>query len=117
MLVSRIASERMPFQPSPFLAGLTDCIAPQVAAIRKGLPYHSLDLGGECIPGLIPADVLRRRLDLFGLPPDLKGLTALDIGAASGWNSFEMERRGAEVTALDYVAYEELCLFKQKSRS
>jgi SAM-dependent methyltransferase len=37
----------------------------------------------------------------------------LDIGAASGWNSFECEHRGAEVVAFDYVEYEELTAVKK----
>jgi SAM-dependent methyltransferase len=43
----------------------------------------------------------RRCLDELGVPRDLLGLRALDIGAWDGPYSFELERRGAEVTALD----------------
>jgi tRNA (mo5U34)-methyltransferase len=97
---------------------LRESTAAQVAGIKTGLPYHSLELpDGETIAGLIPVAALRRRLDLLGVPQDLHGLEALDIGAASGWNSFEMERRGARVTALDYVPYEEFVLFKERTRS
>ncbi len=41
----------------------------------------------------------------------------LDIGAASGWNSFECERRGAEVVAVDCVEYEELTTVKRLRQS
>jgi tRNA (mo5U34)-methyltransferase len=44
---------------------------------------------------------LRRRLEQFRVPPDLTAKRVLDIGAWDGWFSFEMERRGAEVTAID----------------
>ncbi len=40
-------------------------------------------------------------LDELGVPRDLAGTRALDIGAWDGPYSFELERRGAEVTALD----------------
>src|SRR5271165_4621593 len=40
-------------------------------------------------------------LDELGIPRDLAGLRALDIGAWDGPYTFELERRGAQVTALD----------------
>jgi SAM-dependent methyltransferase len=40
-------------------------------------------------------------LDELGIPGDLSGLRALDIGAWDGPFTFELERRGAQVTALD----------------
>jgi tRNA (mo5U34)-methyltransferase len=43
----------------------------------------------------------RRRLRLLQMPEDLTGKTVLDIGAWDGWFSFEFERRGAIVTAVD----------------
>jgi tRNA (mo5U34)-methyltransferase len=36
------------------------------------------------------------------LPRRLDGLTALDIGCNDGYFTFELERRGAEVTSVDY---------------
>jgi tRNA (mo5U34)-methyltransferase len=64
--------------------------------------YH----GYEVEPGLFtPGGFMRidpkRCLDELGVPRDLSGLRALDIGAWDGPYSFELERRGAEVTALD----------------
>jgi len=38
---------------------------------------------------------------VYGVPKDLTGMRALDIGALDGVHSFELERRGASVTALD----------------
>lgn len=61
--------------------------------------YHSIDLGqGVVTPGIYDH---RKYLDHYGLPKDLTGKATLDVGAASGFFSFEMERRGAEVTATD----------------
>ena len=42
-------------------------------------------------------------LDEIGLPKDMTGKRVLDIGAWDGFFSFECERRGAEVLALDHV--------------
>jgi tRNA (mo5U34)-methyltransferase len=67
--------------------------------------YHSIELpDGSVLPGLQSVEDLRRRLGLFGLPEDLRGKRVLDIGAWDGWFSFECERRGAEVVAVDCVA-------------
>jgi tRNA (mo5U34)-methyltransferase len=61
--------------------------------------YHTVDLGhGIVTPGFYDH---RPYLELYGLPEDLSGKTALDIGTASGFFAFEMERRGAKVTAID----------------
>jgi tRNA (mo5U34)-methyltransferase len=69
--------------------------------------YHSIELpGGEVIPGLQTIEQLRTRVAQFPIPADLRGKRVLDIGAWDGWFSFEMERRGAEVVALDYVPQE-----------
>jgi tRNA (mo5U34)-methyltransferase len=86
----------------------------QTQAFARNTPYHSLELlDGSVIPGLIPVANLKARLDAYPLPEDLRGLRVLDIGAASGWNSFECERRGAEVVAVDCVEYEELTAVKR----
>lgn len=86
----------------------------QTEAFALSTPYHSLELlDGTEIPGLIPVSALRARLDAWPLPQDLRGKRVLDIGAASGWNSFECERRGAEVVAVDYVEYEEFTATKR----
>jgi tRNA (mo5U34)-methyltransferase len=86
----------------------------QTEAFARNTPYHSLELNdGAVIPGIISVEQLRARLDLWPLPPDLRGKRVLDIGAASGWNSFECERRGAEVVAIDYVEYDEFVTVKK----
>jgi SAM-dependent methyltransferase len=90
----------------------------QTEAFARNTPYHSLELlNGTVIPGIIPVANLKARLDAWPLPRDLRGRRVLDIGAASGWNSFECERRGAEVVAIDCVEYEELTAVKRLRNS
>jgi SAM-dependent methyltransferase len=90
----------------------------QTEAFARNTPYHSLELlDGTVIPGIIPVANLRARLHAWPLPDDLRGRRVLDIGAASGWNSFECERRGAEVVAVDCVEYEELTAVKRLRES
>ena len=58
--------------------------------VSKLIWYHTIDLGhGIVTPGIYDH---RRYLEFYGIP---------DIGAASGFFSFEMEKRGAEGTAMD----------------
>lgn len=61
--------------------------------------YHTIDLG----PGVLSSGAYDHRpvLGRYGFPEDLTGRRVLDVGAASGFFSFELERRGAAVTALD----------------
>jgi len=66
--------------------------------------YHSLELpDGRVIAGFQSIDQLRARIAQFPIPEDLRGKRVLDIGAWDGWFSFEMERRGAEVMAVDSI--------------
>ena len=61
--------------------------------------YHTIDLGhGVRTPGIFDHQPFLRH---YGLPRRLDGRTALDVGAAAGFFSFELERRGAQVTATD----------------
>jgi tRNA (mo5U34)-methyltransferase len=61
--------------------------------------YHSIDVGyGIVTPGHYDH---RPFLPHYRLPERLDGKTALDIGAAAGFFSFELEQRGAAVTATD----------------
>src|SRR5271166_6438952 len=64
--------------------------------------WHSFELpDGRRINGANDLDGLRRRLAVFPISADLTGKRVLDIGAWDGWFSFEMERRGADVVAVD----------------
>jgi tRNA (mo5U34)-methyltransferase len=66
--------------------------------------YHSFELpDGTRIEGFNKLDWLRKRYERFPIPADLAGKRVLDIGAWDGWFSFEAERHGAEVTAIDCV--------------
>jgi tRNA (mo5U34)-methyltransferase len=74
----------------------------QVALLSTKGWYHSIELpGGNVIQGMIGVDALRQRLAAFPIPADLTGRRVLDVGAWTGWCSFEMERRGAQVVAVD----------------
>ncbi len=64
--------------------------------------WHSFDLpDGRHIEGVNTVSDLMDRLSKFPIPDDLRGARVLDIGAWDGWFSFEMERRGADVVAID----------------
>jgi len=64
--------------------------------------YHKYEIEpGLFTPGQFLEVNPKRCLDELGVPTDLSGLRALDIGAWDGPYSFELERRGAQVTALD----------------
>jgi tRNA (mo5U34)-methyltransferase len=66
--------------------------------------YHSIELPtGETIRGFQTVEQLRMRVSQFPIPADLTGKRVLDIGAWDGWFTFEMERRGASVVAVDAV--------------
>ena len=61
--------------------------------------YHSMSLpGGHETSGWFD---LRPLVHHYGLPEDMKGMRALEIGTWDGFWAFEMERRGAEVVAID----------------
>ena len=60
--------------------------------------YHTLELpGGVKTPGQIDLRNVAGKL----LPTDLHGRRALDVGTFDGFWAFELERRGAEVVAID----------------
>lgn len=67
--------------------------------------YHQI----EVLPGLVTPGIHNSRqvLPHLGLPEDCSGMRVLDIGARDGFFSFELERRGADVTAFDYVPAEQ----------
>ena len=66
--------------------------------------YHSFELpDGTSIHGAMSLEHQVQRYAAFPLPADLRGKRVLDIGAWDGWFSFEAERHGAAVTAIDCV--------------
>lgn len=74
-------------------------IRAKVDAVRVW--YHRIPLRpGVVTPGINdPAQTLRH----LDIPEDCRGLRVLDLGARDGYFSFELERRGADVLAVDYV--------------
>jgi tRNA (mo5U34)-methyltransferase len=61
--------------------------------------YHTLELA----PGLVTEGWfdLRPYVERYGIPERLDGLRVLEVGTWDGFWAFELERRGAEVVALD----------------
>lgn len=68
--------------------------------------YHTQELApGIVTPGMFD---LRPYADRYGIPDDLSGKRALDVGTFEGFWAFELERRGAAVTALDVDRIQDL---------
>ena len=83
---------------------ITDRAEVERLIAEHGRWWHEIELA----PGMVtPGDDSNRMklpiLDALGLPPDLRGKRALDIGCSDGYFSFELEKRGAEVVAIDFV--------------
>jgi tRNA (mo5U34)-methyltransferase len=71
---------------------------------EHGRWWHRIELApGIVTPGDDSNQMKLPILDSLGLPNDLRGRRLLDIGCSDGYFSFEMEKRGAEVTAIDFV--------------
>ena len=64
--------------------------------------YHCIRLEAGTTDGDYDLEPLIPR---FQIPEDLSGKTVLDVGRASGFFSFLMESRGADVTATDLPSY------------
>jgi len=62
--------------------------------------WHKMDLDGVKTRG---EDFTMEKLATIKLPANLKGKTVIDIGAWDGFFSFECERRGADVLAVDSI--------------
>jgi tRNA (mo5U34)-methyltransferase len=78
-------------------------IAQRFARVRNW--YHQIEIRpGVVTPGVNQSSKVR---DLLELPSDCTGLRVLDLGTRDGYFAFEMERRGAEVIAIDYVSMDE----------
>jgi tRNA (mo5U34)-methyltransferase len=73
--------------------------ATPAAAIAQERWYHTILLPG----GMVTSGLFDHRplLPYYGLPEDMSGMRALDVGTADGFWAFEMERRGAEVVAVE----------------
>jgi tRNA (mo5U34)-methyltransferase len=77
-----------------------DEVRARIAAVSHW--YHPI----EVRPGIITpgANEARTVLEMLDLPADCRGMRALDLGTRDGFFAFELERRGAEVVAIDYMA-------------
>jgi predicted SAM-dependent methyltransferase len=61
--------------------------------------YHTVDLGNGLIT---PGDYdYRASLSHFRFPEDMRGMSVLDVGSATGFFAFEFERRGADVVSVE----------------
>lgn len=79
-----------------------DDVRRRIAAVPRW--YHSIEVRpGIVTPGSNAADLV---LSLLDLPADCRGLRAIDLGTRDGYFAFELERRGAEVVAVDYMGAE-----------
>ena len=86
--------EQPPLAPAP---------APDASPLRRAVDaigwYHTLDLPeGIVTPGQFDH---RQLLPRYPLPTRLDGMRALDVATFDGFWAFELERRGAAVTAVD----------------
>ena len=81
-------NDAFPFAEPRFIDKAEDCTF-----------YHVMDLPGYTMPDA-PWD-LRGKFDDYVGRVDLKGKLVLDIGAATGFLSFEAEKRGATVVSFD----------------
>ncbi|HXI12934.1 MAG TPA: methyltransferase domain-containing protein [Thermoanaerobaculia bacterium] len=83
---------------------ITDRVEIKRLIAEHGRWWHEI----EVAPGIItPGDDSNRIkvpiLDAIGFPDDMRGFRVLDVGCSDGFFSFEMERRGASVVAMDFV--------------
>jgi tRNA (mo5U34)-methyltransferase len=66
--------------------------------------WHAIDVGdGIVTPGSCGVALQQFIWNTLHMPDDMTGLRVLDVGAYDGFFSFECERRGAEVVAIDVV--------------
>lgn len=81
------------------VSGAQGTVASARAAVAANpVWYHTIELA----PGVVtPGYVDMRETAARVLPDDLHGKRALDVGTFDGFWAFEMERRGAEVVAID----------------
>src|SRR5262249_41810436 len=70
--------------------------------LLDGSWWHSIDLGnGLVTPGVHSLAEMQNLYRSLELPEDLSGKTLLDLGCWDGFYTFEAERHGARVTAVD----------------
>jgi SAM-dependent methyltransferase len=78
----------------------------RVHRIEECAFFHTMELPGYgLVRGLWD---LRATIEAYLGRPHLDGKRVLDVGTASGYLTFEMERRGAQVVSFDAVRWEEV---------
>ncbi|HVV46745.1 MAG TPA: hypothetical protein VHC72_16140 [Bryobacteraceae bacterium] len=105
-------------QPGNDFVGAMQAFAAR--AKELGLPdtsrfywYHTIDLGdGLVTPGMYD---YRQTVGEFGFPEDMRGMTVLDAGSATGFFAFEFERRGARVVSVELPSLRDLDRFPGQS--
>ena len=78
---------------------MTTDVQAQIDSVERWFHRYEV-VPGVVTPGVYDPAPLLERLEL---PEDLSGKRVLDIGARDGFFSFEAERRGADVLALDFM--------------
>lgn len=80
------------------IASLSDAdVRAMIAAYPRW--YHRIEVRpGVITPGINDSPA---NLHMLDLPADCSGMRVLDLGARDGFFSFELERRGADVVAVD----------------
>lgn len=77
--------------------------------------YHTVDLGnGLVTPGQYD---YRETMHAFPFPADMTGATLLEVGSATGFFSFEAERRGATVTSVELPSFHHLDRFPGQTQT
>jgi tRNA (mo5U34)-methyltransferase len=75
-----------------------------IASRMQGIDwYHVMELA----PGVLTPGRADHRAEVaqYGIPNSMRGLRALDVATFDGFWAFEMERRGADVTAIDIPSW------------
>jgi tRNA (mo5U34)-methyltransferase len=87
---------------------------PEWTEIEGHYWYHTIELpDGTTTPGAFDHREISKRI---GFPSDMSGMRALDIATFDGFWAYEMESRGAEVTALDIGTSDDLDLPRRARR-
>src|SRR6266508_3546048 len=87
----------------PMPTNSTEAGADRRTAWEEFYWYHCIDLGNGIVTD---GDYdMTQYLKYYRFPDDLRGKRVLDVGRASGFFSFEFERRGADVTATEIASF------------
>ena len=78
-------------------------MSPEEMIDSVGVWYHCLDLLGHRTPGVYDMAAV---VEHYHLPPDLPGLSVLDVGASNGYFSFLFESRGGQVVATELEEFQ-----------